>query len=141
MYNSNFKYFISTQKKWTEEEIPLKILIYVYVKNQENLYFKRITLLIKPHSRQADHVTQNQRHWATATALALPAPFFWLHHTDPRPLSFIQTKTSSLSSHSAKGMKKNQTANFRVDFSINLQCGLTNTKKLNIYRQCSFARK
>ena len=35
MSNSNFKDFISTQKKWTGEEIPLKILIYVYDKNQE----------------------------------------------------------------------------------------------------------
>lgn len=40
-----------------------------------------------------------------------------------------------------KGMKKNQTANSKVDFTINLKCGLTNTKKPNTDTQCSFLRK
>lgn len=45
------------------------------------------------------------------------------------------------SSHSMKGMKKNQTANSKVDFTINLKCGLRNTKKPNTDTQCSLPRK
>lgn len=95
--NSNFKYFISTQKKWTGEAIPLKILIYVYDKNQENLYFKRITLVIKPHSRQANHRTQNQWCWATETVLASPAPSFLLPpHGPTSPFLYLDEQESSL---------------------------------------------
>lgn len=113
--------------------------INVYDKNQKNLYLKRITFLTQPQSWQANHITQNQR-WATETALASPIPFF-LPPQCPYRLSITQVKKIPSSSHSTRGMKKNQTVNSKVDFTINPKRGLTNIEKPNIYTQCSFSRK
>ena len=135
--NSNFKYFISTQKKWTGEEMYLKILIYVYDKNQENLYWKRATLLIKSRRRPYTEPTvlsnRNSTGPSSPTVLLIP---HW-----PTVLFPTQRQTSPLSSPFTKWTRKIQTANSEVDFSINLKRGLMNIKKFNIYAQCSFPRK
>lgn len=136
-YNSNFKYFISTQKKWTGEEMYLKILIYVYDKNQENLYWKRVTLLIK--SRRRPYTEPTVLSNRNSTGPSSPAVLLRPHW--PTVLFPYSKANKSFIFPFRKTNKKIQTANSEVDFSINLKRGLMNIKKFNIYTQCSFPRK
>lgn len=61
--------------------------------------------------------------WATT----LPQ---WPLHSPSEEIPFF--------SHFTKGIEKNLTVNSKAGFTINLKCSLTNTKKPNIYTQCSF---
>lgn len=111
-------------------------------KIKRTLHLNRIALLRKHTVDRPTTQNTKQLCCTTETVLAFPiiSPFLLLPHCSVLTFSLLKWKNPS-AAHSSKGIKRNQTANSKVDSTINLKCGLMRTKKLNLYTQCSFPRK